>query len=394
MNLLIVHETCGYFGGVEQNVVLTVRALRKRGVRCVLCYGREGRSAASYAAEFDGVRLCREMAAQPVGDGSDAFSRIAQAESPRAIYIHKTPDTSWLLPFAGKTRLVRMVHDHDLCCPRRHKYFALSGRVCSRRAGLRCWLDAAFLGKNARGRVGYVSVPKHIKEMRRNRRMDLLLVGSRSMRDELLVNGFAESRVRVLPPVVPEPTTGMTAVPEPGRVLFVGQLIRGKGVDQLLRAVALIDASWHLDVVGEGNARPSLEDLALSLGISDRVAFHGWVDNMSVGDFYGRCAVVAVPSRWPEPFGMTGLEAMHRGRPVVAFDVGGIPDWLTDGVTGVLAPEGDVGALAKGIERLLADPGSACKMGDSGRKRAREDFDFGRFIDALVLDLFPKGEQG
>ena len=98
---------------------------------------------------------------------------------------------------------------------------------------------------------------------------------------------------------------------------------------------------------------------------------------------YDRAAVVAVPSVWPEPFGMIGLEAMARGRPVVASDVGGIPDWLVDEVTGVLTPPGDVGALATALRRLLANRELRARMGAAGADRVRRRFTADQHIAAI-----------
>ena len=99
--------------------------------------------------------------------------------------------------------------------------------------------------------------------------------------------------------------------------------------------------------------------------------------------------LVVVPSRWPEPFGMIGLEAMHYGRPVVAFRVGGIPDWLEHGVTGLLAPEQDTRALAQAIDQLLADPQLCAKFGAAAQSCVREKFSFDRYLDRLEMLLSP-----
>jgi glycosyltransferase involved in cell wall biosynthesis len=104
-------------------------------------------------------------------------------------------------------------------------------------------------------------------------------------------------------------------------------------------------------------------------------------------DYYARAAVTAVPSRWPEPFGMVGIEAMARGRPVVAFAVGGIPDWLEHGVTGLLAPEADTTALAQNLEHLLADPELAATLGANAATRVRERYRPDACLDQLTAVL-------
>lgn len=378
MRVLFVHEQCGFQGGVEQNVAETVRGLRERGHACHLAFLRaSARDPDGFAARFDGVH--------PVTAGSDDdLVRAAGAARPDAVYWHKWPALP-ADPRLGTPRAVRMVHDHDLCCPRSHKYYALFDRTCHHPAGWRCVADLAFLRRTRGGPlpVGLVDLAAHAAERRRNRVLDALLVGSRFMRDELVMNGFAPDRVHIVPPAVRAPSTPMPPPPSGRSLLFVGQLIRGKGVDLLLRALARVPGPWDLVLVGEGNARGRLEALARDLGLSDRCRFTGWVPPSELDALYDGARLVVVPSRWPEPFGMVGLEAMHRGRPVVAFAAGGIPDWCTDGVTGLVAPDRDVPGLAERIARVLADDALAARLGARAAEAARDDFPFDGYLDRL-----------
>ena len=122
-------------------------------------------------------------------------------------------------------------------------------------------------------------------------------------------------------------------------------------------------------------------ELVRSLGIGDRVTFVGWVPHDRLAAYYTQARVVAVPSRWAEPFGMVGLEAMWASRPVVAFSVGGIPDWLADGETGLLVTEQDTRGFAHAIEELLGDPATAERMGAAGWERVQGRFRFEAFIE-------------
>jgi glycosyltransferase involved in cell wall biosynthesis len=121
--------------------------------------------------------------------------------------------------------------------------------------------------------------------------------------------------------------------------------------------------------------------LVRTLGIGDRVTFVGWVPHGRLAAYYAQARVVAVPSRWAEPFGMVGLEAMWASRPVVAFGVGGIPDWLADGETGFLVAERDTRAFAHALEELLGDPAQAARMGAAGWERVRQSFRHEAFIE-------------
>jgi glycosyltransferase involved in cell wall biosynthesis len=126
-------------------------------------------------------------------------------------------------------------------------------------------------------------------------------------------------------------------------------------VRALHRAGTTLGRSLTLTVAGEGPERPALEALARRLGL--RSEFAGWVDPGRRAELLRRADLLAVPSVWPEPFGLVGLEAGCVGLPAVGFAVGGIPDWLRPGRSGELAP-GDpptVRGLAAALVRALAD---------------------------------------
>jgi glycosyltransferase involved in cell wall biosynthesis len=392
MKILFVNEKCGYFGGVEQNVA-DCTALRQRGHHCALAWGElTGRNDDSFRALFDETVPCRELGAGAAETVSTLLGRLR----PDVVYLHKVPSvTPWLDAAAAlgdaRPTLVRMVHDHDLCCPRRHKYYAWNGRICDHRADWRCYVDGAFLQRGASG-IEVASIGRKLAEMRRNFELDALLVNSRFMGRQLELNGCPASKIKLRHPCVRPAAEPASPAPDGRRVLYVGQLIRGKGVELLLSALTQVPQA-EVDIVGDGNAREGLCEQARTLGLAERVRFHGFVDSVSLAAFYHRANVVVVPSRWPEPFGMVGLEAMKWARPVVAFRVGGIVDWLVDQETGLLVDEQDTGALAAAINRLLADRELARRYGTRGREVVEQAFSFDGYLDHLeqVLSESAKG---
>jgi len=372
VRILFVNEKCGYFGGIEQNVADTAAGLRGRGHVCALAFQEStGRLVEEYRNIFD---ECVPML---------PFAKAVARMRPDVIYIHKA-NVQALGAMPDGVRRVRMVHDHDLCCPRRHKYYAWHGHICHQPAGWRCYLDLAFLGRGTGpSKIAFVSIGEKLREMHVNRNLPLLLAGSGSMRSELLQNGFSPNQVSILPPVVRIPERAMSPIPRENRILYVGQLIRGKGVDLLLQALRHVGCDFELTIAGTGNALDRLKGLCAKLGLTGKVRFAGWVNPAELGAFYAAAKLVVVPSRWPEPFGMIGLEAMHYGRPVVAFNAGGISDWLQDGVTGLLAPEQDVKALAAAMERLLRDDELCSRMGRQAQEAVRSKFTFDGYLDSL-----------
>jgi glycosyltransferase involved in cell wall biosynthesis len=158
------------------------------------------------------------------------------------------------------------------------------------------------------------------------------------------------------------------------RLLCVGRLIPIKGHLVLLRALAQARMSVPritLDVAGRGPLEPALKSYARELGLDQAVHFLGFVS--PVQRALEDAAILVVPSIG-EGFGMVALEAMERGRPVVASAVGGLPEIVADGETGLVVPAGDAEALGLAIIALASDLERAGAMGLAGRERALAEF--------------------
>lgn len=176
------------------------------------------------------------------------------------------------------------------------------------------------------------------------------------------------------------------------RITVVGRLSPRKGQDTAVRAVAELTRAGHdveLELVG--SVFPGYEwyerallDLAAELGVGDRLLLRGF--QADVWPFYAGADVVAVPSRL-EPFGSVAVEAMAAGRPVVVTDVGGLPEIVTDGVTGTLVPPEDHVALAAALRAVLHDPAAARRVGAAARSSARRRFDLARYEHELVREI-------
>ena len=184
--------------------------------------------------------------------------------------------------------------------------------------------------------------------------------------------GFAEESFTVIHYGIepgPEPASYGGDAP---RLLCVGRLIPIKGHAVLLQALAQarrVVRDLTLDIAGSGPLEADLRAQAESLGLNGAVRFLGRVTAVP----YDESAIVVVPSLG-EGFGMVALEAMERGRPVIASDVGGLPEIVADGETGVVVPSADPQALAWAIAELAADLPRAAALGEAGRRRALAEF--------------------
>ena len=171
-----------------------------------------------------------------------------------------------------------------------------------------------------------------------------------------------------------EPGPPPTPLPGAPRLAIVGRLIPIKGHDVLLRALAAARddvPGITLEIAGEGALEDELRATVSRLELDDVVTFLGHVPE--AGRVFERAEVVVVPSLG-EGFGMVALEAMERGRPVIASAVGGLPEIVDDGRTGLLVPSSDDDALAAAIRNLAGDAARAAALGAAGRARALAEF--------------------
>ncbi len=202
-------------------------------------------------------------------------------------------------------------------------------------------------------------------------------------------------RTRVVHNGVREPASP-AATPPPGRprsLVVVGRLSVIKGQDTAVRATALVRQAGHdvtLTLVGDcypgyEAVEDGLRDLAVRERVDDVTVFTGFRDPAPI---VAAADVVLVPSR-VESFGLAAVESLLLGRPVVATRIGGLPEVVRDGETGLLVPADDPRALADAVIRLLEDPQLAAALGAAGRADARARFSMPAFAAALADAVLP-----
>jgi glycogen(starch) synthase len=184
---------------------------------------------------------------------------------------------------------------------------------------------------------------------------------------------------------VQEPQRDPTPIGALGRFLCLGRLVHDKGFDVALRSFASVHIRFpgtRLVVAGDGPLRGQLEAQAAELNLGAAVEFIGWVPPDRVFPLIEGTDIVLMPSR-REGLPVAAIEAAHMARPVVASRVGGLPEVVIDGETGMLVEPDDPSALAAAMTILLEDPAAAERLGRAARCRAREQFEWNRHVAAF-----------
>jgi glycogen(starch) synthase len=183
-----------------------------------------------------------------------------------------------------------------------------------------------------------------------------------------------------MPAVRPEPLPF-----DAPRLLCIGRVVVDKGFDLALRAFASIAQSFprcRMIIAGNGPAMSDLRKCAAELGLKDSVEFTGWVESEEIPRLINKATVVVIPSRRHESFGLVALQAAQMARPVVATHIGGLPEVVAHGETGLLVENENSEALSTAIASLLANPDIAIRMGRSAQLRAEKLFSWDHCVDA------------
>jgi glycosyltransferase involved in cell wall biosynthesis len=182
----------------------------------------------------------------------------------------------------------------------------------------------------------------------------------------------------------------------PPRILYAGNLLESKGIDDLVRAFALLrqrGLACGLRIIGEGPHRAAVHAVARDLGLEDTVEWSAFLPQDAMPMEYGRSSVVVLPTRGNEEgLGLTLVEALLAGAAVVGTSAGGIPEIVRDGETGLLARAGDPADLADKLAELLTSSGLRSRLVEQGRRYVLERFAPGSSVDTF-LALFRAADR-
>lgn len=269
--------------------------------------------------------------------------------------------------------IIQSLHEYKLVCPT-HGLFA-NGDYCEECKGGRYW-NAAIQRCN-RGSVTrslLSSIEAYLSDyLGANSSVDKYIAVSNYQKKNLIRLGVEERRLSVLYHFA---TPSLRHPERSGKYfLFVGRMLESKGIKVLLDAYAQLSShSVPLILVGSGNDMQNMKDYAYSIGLTNNVEWVGYKSGKELDDLYSGCLALINPSMLNETFGLTCLEAMAQGRPVIASRVGAIPEVVEENVSGLLVEPGSVSELVEAMEFLLLNRNTASEMGASAWGICNEKF--------------------
>ena len=332
-------------GGTETQGWQFVQEMQKRGHSCIVLCQKDGPTIADqevhegvmiWRFDFDAIIKRREL--KVVGPLRKALEKIKNEFRPSVIYLNTLHNGS---AFA----------------------FLLFRRLFSAQTVLT--VHAPYFGN---------TIPKFLLKI--CLKVDhICLASDWGYKEMIRVFPSFHEKMQVIYCGISPPKIEPTKLPfNPATILLLGRLSFEKGFEIGIEAFALLRKKRddiRLLIAGEGDERPFLESLTLQFGIEDCVEFTGGFarDSEAVFSLINRSTFVVIPSHF-ETFGLVALETMRMGRAVIASDVGGLPEIVSNGKTGLLVPPANVKAFCSAIQTLLENQEMTCQMGQQARKWA------------------------
>ena len=368
MKILFAHDSIDTDGGVETYLLSVITELRRRGHQVALAYCR-GPARPTLLASSAHVTF--NTAEQGLDRAMDEIDRW----QPDVCYSHNMGPLDVDRALAGKWPVVKMLHGFFGTCVSGLKMHAWpSPQACHRTCGPACL--ALYVPRRC-GQLSPGALVRGYAWARNQRslfaRYAAVVVASRYMGEEVSNHGVARDRISVLPLFSTLTNAVGNVDGEADTLLFAGRMTTLKGGHVLIaaasRAARALGRPVRLIMAGDGPQREEWRRLAASAGVP--LEMPGWVSFADRARVYSRAVAVVVPSLWPEPFGLIGLDAATLGRPAIAFNVGGIGEWLTNDCNGRLVdPSTGERGLADAIVAMLTHTDVRARMADEAMATA------------------------
>ena len=375
MKVLHVNEHLSHKGGVETYLFGLLPRLEERGITPVVAYG-------------DGdptlhEPVCHVPALGTAGFRAEARARtqmegVLQKEAPDVVHVHNVQNVGALQASLDYGPTLVTTHDYRWVCPANNFFHERPQAICERTCGLGCFATtitkrcvtprpqyAAYFYRRAKWGI------EHANDFAG------VIAPSEGAQEKYEASGFEDASMSVLPYFCElDPADAPRPVPNPPTITYLGRVASNKGHEYFIEALGHLPESVRGKMVGSitDEVADSLLNLAGQFGCADRLQLHGWASRTEVVDLLDQTSVFVFPSLWPETLGIVGIEALSRGVPVVASDVGGVSEWCLEGETGYRVPPKDGTAIAERVEGLLSE---------EARLRA-----FGKRCIALIRDKF------
>ena len=375
MKILHVNDHLAPKGGVETYLLSAIPRLEADGFEQAVVYGAGQPELVKHAFEVPEISTPgwgnRESTLRKLSAAIDEFQ-------PDVVHLHNIHNADAIEYLLDNKPVVMTSHDFRYLCPASNFYYRKTEAVCERSCGPACF--GVTLSKKCmtpRPKFAWKYYQRVMRTKKRFADFKHLIAPGQDSADRFIRDGFPADNITILPyfcriQPLPEPRP----IPDKHLMLYLGRLGGNKGGQYFVEALGRLPDNVHGMFIGNVDATTEgvLARLAKQYNCEGRLSWRHWATQEEISQQLMQTSVLVFPSLWPETLGIVGLEAMAHGVPVVASDIGGVPEWLREGRNGFRVPPKDASVLADRIQKIVGNRDTATAMGDEALAYLRERF--------------------
>lgn len=358
MNVTHLVDNLEWAGGLETYVLNLIPELAKRGVNQSVVFNEK-------SDEVGVEGYCKLYK----NNDSLGVESALKKEKTDIIHVHNIYNKELFDKVKNDYKIIFTTHNYKLVCPATNFFLKNTGEVCNISCSWKCFFTS----------MGYRCMPlryPHVFNsynfskwaLDNEENISHLVCPSKYAKERHKEAGFSDSLMSVVPYFCSLPTVQKPNTPKEKVVTFMGRIRSYKGWEEFLEIISYLPEDVKGRMIGDFNdeKRRKVEKLARELCVRDRLTLENWVDRSAIRDVFAETSVFVFSSIWPETLGIVGIEALSSGVPVVAFDVGGVDEWLIDQETGFMAEVKDCESAAEHISDVIYDESKMKEMGNNG----------------------------
>jgi glycosyltransferase involved in cell wall biosynthesis len=375
MKILHVNEHSLIKGGAEAYLFDTIKHLEKRGHTCYLAHAKDEPNIDISSIILPSIG---QASATNLEKEIKSLKGFVEKNNPDIIHIHSIWNIEFIKECLNLKPCLMTSHDYRWLCPDSKFYWKYPQCSCDRTPG---WACAASSLKNKCLTLRPNLMVRHIQRINKFKQLSpkirAIITASQYVANRYKKASYPVSKTHVIPYYCSfAPLKRPRPLPKQKCISIIGRTADYKGIDYFLSALGNLPNDVSGCVMGDFGAKKEKDILqkAISANCDKRIKLESWSDRNGVSRLLNKTSILIFPSIWPEPFGIIGLEAMSFGVPVIGSEIGGIPDWLKNGITGYLCKPKSAEEIASFANKILNDPSLMSSMGRAGQESIRKKY--------------------